>query len=77
MCHNFQYFAEHIDIFWKYFILPQLFHLLGIDTDPDRPDPDCQALYAAPDQDPAMRIRPDPIPDPDPQHWYKIFDYNS
>jgi hypothetical protein len=72
MCHNFQYFAHHIDIFWKNVILSQLFNLLGIETDADRPDPD--ALYAA-GSSKIMRIRADP--DPDPQHWYKIFDYNS
>jgi hypothetical protein len=37
----------------KNFSLSQLFHLLGTDTDPDRPNPDRHALYAAPDQDPA------------------------
>jgi hypothetical protein len=28
-------------------------HMLGIDTDPDRPDPDQNALDAGPDPDPA------------------------
>jgi hypothetical protein len=56
MCHNFQYFAQHIDIFWENVILSPLFHLLGIDTDPDR-----HALYAAPDQKPAKLCGSDPI----------------
>jgi hypothetical protein len=31
----------------------QLFHLLGIDTDPDRPHPDCHVLDADSHPDPA------------------------
>ncbi len=61
LCRNFQHFAQHIDIFWNNVILSQLFHLLGTDTDPDRPDPDRHALYAAPDQDPAKLCVSDPI----------------
>jgi hypothetical protein len=32
----------------------QLFHQLGIDTDPNRPDPDRHALDADPDPDPDL-----------------------
>jgi hypothetical protein len=39
----FQYFGQHIDIFWNY-LLYQLFHWLGIDTDPDRLNLDQHAL---------------------------------
>jgi len=40
---------------------------IGIDTDPDWPDPDRHALDADPDADLVndVRIRPHP----DPQHW--------
>jgi hypothetical protein len=43
---GFQYFEPHIKIY-------QLFHLLGTDTDPDRPDPDLHALDAGPVLDPS------------------------
>ncbi len=39
-------------------IVYQLFYLLGIDTDPDRSDPDWHALDADPDQDPANDADP-------------------
>jgi hypothetical protein len=35
MWHNFKYFGQHIEISGKKLKL----HVLGIDTDPDRPDP--------------------------------------
>jgi hypothetical protein len=31
----FQYFGQHIEIFWKKCLIYQLFRLLGIDTDPN------------------------------------------
>ncbi len=52
-CHVFQYFRQHIDIFWNTgnnflsSLLP-----LGINTDPEPPDPDQHALDADPSQDP-------------------------
>ncbi len=44
--HSFKYFDHHIEIFWKKVIVYQLFHMPGIDTDPDR-----HALDAEPDPD--------------------------
>jgi hypothetical protein len=39
MCHSFQYFGPHIEIFWKSTgIVYQLYHLLRIDADPDKSD---------------------------------------
>jgi hypothetical protein len=37
-CHHFQYFEIYIEILWKKIIGFQLFHMHGIDNDPD-PDP--------------------------------------
>ncbi len=47
MCHDFMYFEQ---IFMKKY---KKSHVLGIDSDPDRPDPDRHALDADPDTDPA------------------------
>jgi hypothetical protein len=33
-----------------------IYHLLGIDTDPDPPDPDLHALDAVPDPDPRSTL---------------------
>jgi len=47
MCHSFQYFGQHIEIFWKSTgIVYQLYHLLRIDADPDKSDPDRHAVVA-------------------------------
>jgi hypothetical protein len=77
MCHNFQYFAQHMDIFWGNVILgtvlSELFHLLGIDT--DRSGSPCPVCCSRSGSSKIIQIRPDPVSDP--QHWYKIFDYNS
>ncbi len=38
---NFKYLRQLIEILWK-IIVYKYFHMPGIDTDPDRPDPDPQ-----------------------------------
>jgi hypothetical protein len=47
---SFQYFGEHIEIFWKKSSFLH-FYLFGIDTDPDRPDPNRQN-----DADPTLSL---------------------
>ncbi len=38
---NFKYLRQLIEILWKkYTVVYKYFHMPGIDTDPDRPDPD-------------------------------------
>jgi hypothetical protein len=51
----FQYFGQHIEIFWKKVYFFNFFYLLGIDTDPDRYD-----LDADPDLEPAKLCGSDP-----------------
>jgi hypothetical protein len=62
MCHNFQYFG--VDCTLKFSgksLVYQLFHLNGIDTDPDLPNPDRLALDGDPDPDPAKLCGSDPF----------------
>ncbi len=44
---KFQYFLQHTETFWKKYSIPVVYHLLEIDSDPDR-----HALDADPDPDP-------------------------
>jgi hypothetical protein len=53
-CHNFQYFKQHTEIYWKKYSLS--LHLVETDTGPD---PDRQVLDADPDPDPC-KIKGDP-----------------
>jgi hypothetical protein len=53
--------------------------LLGLDTDPDRPDSDRHALDADPDPDPTkmMLIRPESNPDQQDCYMYKLMKNHS
>ncbi len=56
-CHHFEHFGQHRRIYEN----NKKKHLLGIDTDPDLPDPFLHALDADTDPDPAKWCESDAI----------------
>jgi hypothetical protein len=69
MCQDLKYFEQHSEIFFRKKVKTPV---LGIDTDPNRPDPDRHALDANPNQYKWCRSNPIRIHNTDMDHLYSV-----